>query len=48
MDAFSHTVYSSAATTAGVLGGIAGASVLVDRLTRARVERETRSLEFEG
>jgi hypothetical protein len=48
LDAFSHVIYSSVTTSVGVLAGIEGARLLVDRLTRARVERETRSLEFEG
>jgi hypothetical protein len=48
LDAFSATLYGSVAATASVLATIVGASVLVDRVTRARVERQTKSLEFEG
>jgi hypothetical protein len=48
LDAFSSSVYASVGATAGVVAGIVGASVIVERLTRARVERQTRSLEFEG
>jgi hypothetical protein len=48
LDAFSAELYGSALATAGVFGAIALASVVVDRLTRARVELETESLEFEG
>jgi hypothetical protein len=48
LDAFSSTLYASFAATTGLVAMIVGASVLVDRVTRARVERQTRSLEFEG
>jgi hypothetical protein len=48
LDAASAQVYGSALATAGAFGAIVLASVVVDLLTRARVERETESLEFEG
>jgi hypothetical protein len=48
LDTFSAAVYSSVMTTVAAFGSIAGVSAVVDWLTRARVLRETRSLEFEG
>jgi hypothetical protein len=48
LDALSPSLYGSATATAAAFAAIAGTSLLVDRLTRARVERQTRSLEFEG
>ena len=42
------SAYSHAPTLAVVSIAMIGASALVDRLTRARVDRQTRSLEFEG
>jgi hypothetical protein len=48
LDAFSFALYSRVSWTLGVVAGIVGGSVLADRLTRARIERETHSLEFEG
>jgi hypothetical protein len=48
LDIFSSAVYSRMSWTAGLFLLIGGASVVVDRLTRARVERQARSLEFEG
>ena len=48
LNAFSAPLYGSVAATAGVFGGIVLAGLVVDRLTRARVERQTASLEFEG
>ena len=48
LDAFSARLYGSALATAGAFGSIVLASLVVDRLTRARVELETESLEFEG
>jgi iron complex transport system ATP-binding protein len=48
LDALSAQVYGSALAIAAAFGSIVLASVVVDRLTRARVERETGSLEFEG
>ena len=48
LNTFSAALYGSALATAGAFGAIGLASVVVDRLTRARVELETESLEFEG
>jgi hypothetical protein len=48
LDTFSAELYGSALATAGAFGALVLASVVVDRLTRARVELETESLEFEG
>jgi hypothetical protein len=48
LDAFSAQLYGSAVATAGAFGSIVLASLVVDRLTRARVELATESLEFEG
>jgi hypothetical protein len=48
LDIFSSAVYSRLSWTAGVFLLIGGASIVVDRLTRARVDRQTKSLEFEG
>ena len=48
LDAFSAAVYGSMMTTVAAFGSIAGVSAVVDWLTHARVQRETRSLEFEG
>ena len=48
LDTFSAELYGSALSTAGAFGALVLASVVVDRLTRARVELETDSLEFEG
>jgi hypothetical protein len=48
LDAFSAQLYGSPLATAGAFGSIVLASLVVDRLTRARVELETESLEFEG
>ena len=41
-------LYSRASAMAAVFVAMIGASALVDRLTRARIDRQTRSLEFEG
>jgi hypothetical protein len=41
-------LYSRATAVAAIAAGILGVSVAVDRLTRVRVNRQTRSLEFEG
>jgi hypothetical protein len=48
LDIFSAVVYSRTSWTAGLFLLIGGAGVVVDRLTRARVDRQARSLEFEG
>lgn len=48
LDAFSASLYSSALATSMAFAAMASASLVVDRLTRARVERLTKSLEFEG
>jgi hypothetical protein len=48
LDAFSSVLYSSVAATLAAFAVVAAASAGVDRLTRARVERDVRSLEFEG
>jgi len=45
---FSAELYGSLAATTGVFGAILAASLVVDLLTRARVGRQTASLEFEG
>jgi len=48
LNAFSAPLYSSAGATAAVFAGIVVAGLVVDRLMRARVERQTALLEFEG
>lgn len=48
LDAFSAKLYGSALATAGAFGSIVLASVVVDLLTRTRVELQTESLELEG
>jgi hypothetical protein len=48
LNSFSPRLYSSASGTAGAFAAIAAVGFVVDRLTRARVERQTASLEFEG
>jgi hypothetical protein len=48
LDIYSSVLYSRWSWTAGMFLLMAGASVIVDRLTRARVERQARLLEFEG
>ena len=48
LTAFSAALYGSATATAVVVGVILLAGAGVDRLTRARVERQTGSLELEG
>jgi hypothetical protein len=48
LDTFSAELYASAFATAGAFAALVLASVVVDRLTRTRVELETESLEFEG
>lgn len=48
LNAFSAPLYGSAGATAGVFAGIVVAGLVVDRLMRARVERQAARLEFEG
>jgi len=48
LQAFSPLIYGSVRGTATVFGVMVGATVVLDLLTRARVERQARSLEFEG
>jgi hypothetical protein len=48
LEIFSAELYGSLTATLAMFTVILLASGGVDRLTRARVERETRSLEFEG
>jgi hypothetical protein len=48
LNAMSASLYSSVGATSAAFGGIVLAGLVVDRLTRARVERQTASLEFEG
>jgi hypothetical protein len=48
IQAVSPLLYSSLPGTVVAFGVVVAASLGVDRLTRARVERETASLEFEG
>jgi len=45
---YSARLYSSTASTLTAVAGILVAGVIIDRLTRARVDRQTRLLEFEG
>jgi hypothetical protein len=45
---YSARLYSSAATTGAAVASILVAGALIDRLTRARVERQTQLLEFQG
>ena len=46
--AFSAEIYSSIVTTTVVFGSVIGACAAVDWLTRARVERQVRRIEFLG
>jgi len=48
LNAYSASLYASVQSTLAVFAAILLAGVIVDRLTRARVERQTASLEFEG
>lgn len=48
LNVFSSRLYGSASATAGAFAAIVVAGLIVDRLTRARVDRQTASLEFEG
>jgi hypothetical protein len=48
LQAFSAQIYQSRTATLVIFGVILGASVVMDLLTRARVEIQARSLEFEG
>jgi ABC-2 type transport system permease protein len=48
LNAYSSTLYASVRSTLTAFAAIVLAGVVVDRLTRARVERQTASLEFEG
>ncbi len=48
LNAFSATLYANLRLTLATFAAILLAGVIVDRLTRARVERQTASLEFEG
>jgi ABC-2 type transport system permease protein len=48
LNAYSSTLYASLRSTLAAFAAMLLAGVIVDRLTRARVERQTASLEFEG
>jgi hypothetical protein len=48
LNAYSSTLYASLRSTLTAFAVILLAGIVVDRLTRARVERQTASLEFEG
>jgi ABC-2 type transport system permease protein len=48
LNAYSSTLYASLRSTLTAFAAIVLAGIVVDRLTRARVERQTASLEFEG
>ncbi len=48
LQAFSPLLYASLEATAAVFVTIAAATVVIDLLTRARVDRQARSLEFQG
>jgi hypothetical protein len=48
LNAYSSTLYASLRSTLAAFAAIVLAGIVVDRLTRARVERQTASLEFEG
>jgi len=48
LNVYSAPLYASLRLTLAVFAAILLSGVIVDRLTRARVERQTASLEFEG
>ena len=45
---YASTMYSSLASTVGAVVGIVVFGVIIDWLTRARVQRQAELLEFEG
>jgi divalent metal cation (Fe/Co/Zn/Cd) transporter len=48
LQGFSATLYQSPTATAIAFGVVITASIVMELLTRARVELQARSLEFEG
>ncbi len=48
LQAFSSTLYQSLTATATLFAVMIAATIVIDLLTRARVDRQARSLEFEG